>query len=219
MDFNYICKIPSLQNLAKLLTKYLAGVWTERAGNSITDRILSEFYHKVMTGHHIHWVRILSCVKCALYFSCRDFCIFFVSASDSLWPHGYSPLGSSVHRVSQARIMHRVAISSSRGPWWPRDWTCISYIGWWVLYCWATREAWHRNTARCHLTGYFSKLSSPVLSHICSVRCSFLYLLLVMIIFGPCLEWPFPDLCKVPLTIIFSLIESLHPAHDEGKVN
>ena len=32
----------------------------------------------------------------------------------------------------------------SRGSSWLRDWTlisCISYIGRWILYCWATREA------------------------------------------------------------------------------
>ena len=39
-----------------------------------------------------------------------------------------SPPGSSVHVISQARILDWVAISSSRGSSWPRDWTYISYI-------------------------------------------------------------------------------------------
>ena len=39
----------------------------------------------------------------------------------------YSPLGSSVHGISQARILEWV-ISSSRGSSWPRYWTCISCI-------------------------------------------------------------------------------------------
>ena len=42
--------------------------------------------------------------------------------------------GSSVHGTSQARIQKWVAISFSRGSFWPRDQTCISYIGRQVLY-------------------------------------------------------------------------------------
>ena len=40
-------------------------------------------------------------------------------------PMDYSLPGSSVHEISQARILEWVAISYSRGP---RDQTCISYI-------------------------------------------------------------------------------------------
>ena len=36
--------------------------------------------------------------------------------------------GSSVHRISQARILEWVAISSSRGSSWPRNQTCVSCI-------------------------------------------------------------------------------------------
>ena len=43
--------------------------------------------------------------------------------------------------ISQARILEWVAISFSRGSSWPRDQTCISWIGRRVLYHWATREA------------------------------------------------------------------------------
>ena len=52
-----------------------------------------------------------------------------------------SPPGSSVHGISQARILEWVAILFSRGPSWPRDQICISCIGRWILYHWATREA------------------------------------------------------------------------------
>ena len=52
-----------------------------------------------------------------------------------------SQLGSSVHGIFQARILQWVAISFSRGPSWPRDWTHVSCIGWRILYHWATREA------------------------------------------------------------------------------
>ena len=38
------------------------------------------------------------------------------------------PPGSSVHGISQTRILEMVAISFSRGSSWPRDWTCVSYL-------------------------------------------------------------------------------------------
>ena len=38
----------------------------------------------------------------------------------------YSPPASSVHEISQARILEWVAISFSRGSSQPRDWTCVS---------------------------------------------------------------------------------------------
>ena len=41
---------------------------------------------------------------------------------------GCSLPGSSVHRISQARILQWVAISSSRESSWPRDWTHVSYV-------------------------------------------------------------------------------------------
>ena len=45
-----------------------------------------------------------------------------------LQPHGpYSPPGSTVHGIFQARILEWVAISFSRGSSWARDWNCISY--------------------------------------------------------------------------------------------
>ena len=45
--------------------------------------------------------------------------------------------GYSVHEILQARILEWVAMSSSRGSSWPRNWTrvcCISWIGREVLY-------------------------------------------------------------------------------------
>ena len=51
-----------------------------------------------------------------------------------------SPPGSSVHVISQARILEQVAISSSGYSFQPRDWTCVSCSGRQILYHWATRE-------------------------------------------------------------------------------
>ena len=48
---------------------------------------------------------------------------------------------SSVHGISQAGILERIAISSSRGSSQPRDRSCISCIGRLILYHQATREA------------------------------------------------------------------------------
>ena len=49
-------------------------------------------------------------------------------------PMDYSPPGSFVHGIPQARILEWVATPSSRGSSWPRDWTWVSCIGRWVLY-------------------------------------------------------------------------------------
>ena len=43
-------------------------------------------------------------------------------------PMDYSPPGSSVHGVLQARILEWVAISSSRGSSQSKDGTCVSYV-------------------------------------------------------------------------------------------
>ena len=55
-----------------------------------------------------------------------------------------SPQGSSVHGTFQARTLEWVAISTSRGSSQPRDRTqvsCVSCIGRWILYHWATRKS------------------------------------------------------------------------------
>ena len=56
-------------------------------------------------------------------------------------PMGGSPQGSSVHGISQARILEWVTISCSRGSSWHRDRTCLSCICSWTLYHWATWES------------------------------------------------------------------------------
>ena len=54
---------------------------------------------------------------------------------------GYSPPGSTVHGISQARILEWVAISFSRRSSQLRDRTHVSCTGRWILYHWATWEA------------------------------------------------------------------------------
>ena len=43
-------------------------------------------------------------------------------------PMDCSPPGSSLHGISQARILEWVVTTFSRGSSWPRDWTRISWI-------------------------------------------------------------------------------------------
>ena len=55
-------------------------------------------------------------------------------------PTGCNPSGSSVHGISQARILEWVPISFSRGSSWTRDRTSVSSNGRGILYHWATRS-------------------------------------------------------------------------------
>ena len=55
-------------------------------------------------------------------------------------PMDYNPPGSSVHGISQARIVEWFAISLSRVSYQPRDWTWVSRIASRLFTIWATRE-------------------------------------------------------------------------------
>ena len=63
--------------------------------------------------------------------------------SDSLWPRGLQPTGSSVHEIFQARILEWVVISFSRGSSWPRSRTQVSHIVGRRFNLWTTRKPWH----------------------------------------------------------------------------
>ena len=68
--------------------------------------------HREWSGGHS---RGRSCfIHCLLWLFCK--------------PTDCSPRGSSVHEISQARILKWVVISSSRGFSWPRDQTHISCV-------------------------------------------------------------------------------------------
>ena len=78
------------------------------------------------------WYRLFCC--CLVIKSCPTLCD----------PIDCSPPGSSVHEISQARILEWVAISFSGGSFWPKDRTWaswISCIGRQILYHCITREA------------------------------------------------------------------------------
>ena len=56
------------------------------------------------------------------------------------YPRDYSPPGSSVHGIFQARILEWVAISFSRGSSQTGDWTQVSRIAGRCFNLWASRE-------------------------------------------------------------------------------
>ena len=57
------------------------------------------------------------------------------------YPMGYSPPGSSVYGILQARLQEWVAVPFSRRSSQPRDWTQVSRIAGWFFTIGATREA------------------------------------------------------------------------------
>ena len=60
-----------------------------------------------------------------------------VQAQSHVWlfgdPVNSSPPGSSIHGISQARILDQVTVSFSRGSSQPRDQTCVSWIAGWLF--------------------------------------------------------------------------------------
>ena len=70
--------------------------------------------------------------------------------------HAQSPLTlcypSSVHGISQVRILEQVAISYSRGSSWSRDQTCLSYIS-----CIGRQILFHCTTWEAPLHGYMTR--------------------------------------------------------------
>ena len=72
----------------------------------------------------------------------------------------FSPPGSSVNGISQARILEWVAISFSKGSSQPRYQTCISCFGRRILYLLATREAECLNSTINIYSVFMHKISS-----------------------------------------------------------
>ena len=78
---------------------------------------------------------------------------------------------------SMASLVEWVAISFSRGSSRPKDQSCVSYTGRWILYHWATREAvfccfsakFSLNLFSGKMLGYFQQV--PWKLHICACLC------------------------------------------------
>ena len=71
-------------------------------------------------------------------------------------PMDCSPPGSSVHGISQARILEWVAIPFSGESSQPRDWTWVSCLAGRHFTVWATREAQVISPEYCH--NYFEMI-------------------------------------------------------------
>ena len=73
----------------------------------------------------------------------RNACACLLSHFSHIWlcdPMDYSPPGSSIRGILQARTLESVVMPSSRGSSWPRDWIQVSCTDRQILYFWATRE-------------------------------------------------------------------------------
>ena len=94
--------------------------------------------------------------------------------SDSLDPMDYSPPGSSVHGILQARILEWVAMPSSRGSSSPRDQTCISCTAGEFFNHWATWEAQKEVMANKFSSVQFSSVAQSRLILCNPMHCSML---------------------------------------------
>ena len=126
-------------------TPFLEVGWIQMDPVSVVDRIMAPKHSYILSlqsmnmlpyrrkGTLLTWLKFLS-KKIILDILCTVQVTSVVSDSATLWT--VSPQGSSVPGILQARILEWVALHSSRGPAWLRDWTCVSYIyiGRWVLY-------------------------------------------------------------------------------------
>ena len=97
------------------------------------DKSFPHFRDEELRLREFKWFGWSLCV-CLVAQSCPTLC----------YPLDSSLPGSSFHRIFQARILEWVAISFSRGSFWPRDWThvfSVSYTAGRILTCWAIGEA------------------------------------------------------------------------------
>ena len=92
---------------------------------------------------HFHFLVILESLSSDYSPGLRRLCHRAQSCLTLRSPVDWSPPGSSVHEISQARILEGAAISYSRGSSWPSDWTRVSWlscIGRQILYHGSTLE-------------------------------------------------------------------------------
>ena len=71
------------------------------------------------------WNLLRTDLECNVYCACMLSCSV---VSNSLWPYDCSLPVSSVHGIFPSRKLEWVAISSSTGSSWPRDWTYVSCV-------------------------------------------------------------------------------------------
>ena len=114
-----------------------------------------KYQHSILRSHSPQLV-IFCHITFLIFLSSHSTVIFFkrvFPCTLSISPTGVqgSPLGCSVHGISQARILEWVAISFSRGSSWSRDRTQVSSISGRWFTVWVTREAQEPRVQALHL--------------------------------------------------------------------
>ena len=127
--------VPALSHSPSLLWSRSSSAltWPSERSSPFVIFTLVVFELLIFLSLHYNWSDLL---KIQIPYICV--CLVIQSCPTLCNPMNYSLLGSSVLEISQARILEWVAISSSRRSSWPRDWTCVSCIGRWILCHWAT---------------------------------------------------------------------------------
>ena len=87
-----------------------------------------EHNNKEMLSGWETWLREDHHVKRHTLWSYSNVCVCAQSCSTLHDSIDYSLPGSSVHQMFQARILECVAISSSKGSFWPSDQTHVSFV-------------------------------------------------------------------------------------------
>ena len=102
---------------------------------------------------------------CVCVCVCMCVCISHSVMSDSLQPHGlYSPPGSSVHGILQARILEWVVIPFFRGSSCPKNWTRVSFIAGKFVIVWAitcSQRKPFNNFSKCRCANYSWNRQEP----------------------------------------------------------
>ena len=93
--------------------------WTELNTYYINILFIHTIYVYSMLQYAIYYIHIFLYVRAWVCAKLLQLCLTLCD------PMNCSPPDSSVHWILQARILEWVAIASSRGSSWPRDWICI----------------------------------------------------------------------------------------------
>ena len=133
-----ICQVP-----LSFLIVVLHGTEIDGGQDQPNKNIQTPVFFRAVEGRHI-----LS-VSCLVVEKISPPCWGYKKKKESLATQSYLALcnpmdcslaGSSVHGIFQARVLEWVAVSFSRGSFWPRDRTRVSHIVGRRFTIWATRE-------------------------------------------------------------------------------